>query len=469
MARAYDSEVAEREYSFSSAQLQLADAKRHNKVLQFQRNALRDDLQRARGESTILAAQLKEEQDSCDMLKLELATLQRALINSARALSQADAKLIQLMVTTKSSRHVADAAVVEQDVIISKRLAKAEAGLAAATRREASLEQLLTSERVARRKLEAHPAFEIMSKIDSSRTFGHLSEERRSSLQQNEEIMNRNKQHSGDLGGIIMKDNVHENLQPDLHQSRRIQDLETGTGKTTFDSDPQVTANRTVQGREVSIARGINFIKMETRDTRDCMKNLHVDLRPSGPAEITEINSQLPPARNTKAGGVNSDRARTNEVSKPPKKIERGTSGLYEEAELTTVTVLNVIDDLSSRGYVSPVNNSFARNIGVEPQQGSCDGAPDNHRNVALSLGTQLDSANVKVKVPPVSDVTDYRTTAFLDLPLHNVQEMQTGEMTRHRSGQGKKKRKLLGQRALASSETLPQSMVRGVELGFEG
>ena len=36
-------------------------------------------------------------------------------------------------------------------------------------------------------------------------------------------------------------------------------------------------------------------------------------------------------------------------------------------------------------------------------------------------------------------------------------------------SGQGKKKRKLLGQRALASSETLPQSMVRGVELGFEG
>ena len=166
MARAYNSEVAEREYSFSSAQLQLADAKRHIKVLQFQRNASRDDLQRARGESSILAAQLKEEQDSCDMLKLELATLQRALINSARALSQADAKLIQLMVTTRSSGHVADAAVVEQDDIISKRLAKAEAGLAASTRREASLEQLLTSERVARRELEAHPAFEIMSKID---------------------------------------------------------------------------------------------------------------------------------------------------------------------------------------------------------------------------------------------------------------------------------------------------------------
>ena len=42
MARAYSSEVVERDYSFSSAQLQLADAKRHNKVLQFQRNALRD-------------------------------------------------------------------------------------------------------------------------------------------------------------------------------------------------------------------------------------------------------------------------------------------------------------------------------------------------------------------------------------------------------------------------------------------
>ena len=35
-----------------------------------------------------------------------------------------------------------------------------------------------------------------------------------------------------------MKDNVHENLQPDLHQSRHAQeDLGTGTGKTTFDSE----------------------------------------------------------------------------------------------------------------------------------------------------------------------------------------------------------------------------------------
>ena len=121
MARAYNSEVAEREYSLASAQLQLADARRHNKVLQFQRNVLSDDFQRACGESAILAARLKEEQESCDLVKLELATVQKALVGAARALTQADHKVNQLMVCTRSTEQTADLSMEAQDTNIFKR------------------------------------------------------------------------------------------------------------------------------------------------------------------------------------------------------------------------------------------------------------------------------------------------------------------------------------------------------------
>ena len=75
MAHAYEQNIAERDYAISSTQLELANAKRHIKVLEVQRSALSDDVESARTEYEVLVAQLAEEQDSGDALKRELSSL----------------------------------------------------------------------------------------------------------------------------------------------------------------------------------------------------------------------------------------------------------------------------------------------------------------------------------------------------------------------------------------------------------
>ena len=93
MAHAYEQNIAERDYAISSTQLELANAKRHIKVLEVQRSALSDDVESARTEYEVLVAQLAEEQDSGDALKHELSSLRRALQQAAHGLSEADAEL----------------------------------------------------------------------------------------------------------------------------------------------------------------------------------------------------------------------------------------------------------------------------------------------------------------------------------------------------------------------------------------
>ena len=84
MAHAYEQDIAERDYAISSTQLELANAKRHIKVLEVQRSALSDDVESARTEYEVLVAQLAEEQDSGDALKHELSSLRRALQQAAQ-------------------------------------------------------------------------------------------------------------------------------------------------------------------------------------------------------------------------------------------------------------------------------------------------------------------------------------------------------------------------------------------------
>ena len=69
MAHAYSCDVAERDYSIASTQLELANARRQIKVLEVQRGALSDDMETARSACEVLFAQLAEEQESGDALR----------------------------------------------------------------------------------------------------------------------------------------------------------------------------------------------------------------------------------------------------------------------------------------------------------------------------------------------------------------------------------------------------------------
>ena len=96
MAHAYSCDVAERDYSIASTQLELANARRQIKVLEVQRGALSDDMETARSACEVLFAQLAEEQESGDALKSELSNLQKALQIAAQGLSGADAEISRL-------------------------------------------------------------------------------------------------------------------------------------------------------------------------------------------------------------------------------------------------------------------------------------------------------------------------------------------------------------------------------------
>ena len=154
MAHAYSCDVAERDYSIASTQLELANSRRQIKVLEVQRGALSDDMETARSEYEVLFAQLAEEQESGDALKRELSNLRKALQTAAQGLSGADAEISRLTdeITTEERR--ARVTIEAGKKGSSEALAQAEKRLAEATRREAKLEQILVHEREAREKLE---------------------------------------------------------------------------------------------------------------------------------------------------------------------------------------------------------------------------------------------------------------------------------------------------------------------------
>jgi len=482
MARAYNSEVAEREYSLASAQLQLADARRHNKVLQFQRNVLSDDFQRACGESAILAAQLKEEQESCDLLKLELATVQKALVGAARALTQADHKVKQLMVCTRSTEQTADLSMEAQDTNIFKRLAKAEAGLVAATRREASLEQLLSSERNARRELEASSAFGTKYRINTPCNFAQLPEERKSrpqhaGVQEKPFVEHRAakklrhksvEQHGiqplkqrtrGKNGTKLEADKRHEDLQSALHQNLRcIQKLGT---KVANESEPVITVQGHLHRQDDSLVQGVNHIGRGTHDTCDNIMKLPAEPRFLDSVNLLPANNHLPRARGGNADSKIEVHIQTDESPIIRKRKEQGKVRRSGEVELTKVTIHNVIDDLSARGYVSPVSHFGGPINGEESRLGSACVPPDDHvsANVAPSLGIQDSSSSKQIKVPTVSDGSNFPLSNVSRSPLNSIQDTQIEKVMSRENKLHKKKRKLLGQCALASSDTLPSSV----------
>ena len=150
MAHAYSCDIAERDYSIASTHLELANARRHIKVLEVQQSALNDDLETARTEYEVLVAQLAEEQSSSDAFKQEVSSLRQALKTAAEGLSEADKEIVRLTERADTADGRASKLVVALDASeedAKSALAQAEARLAEAERREASLEQLLNIER----------------------------------------------------------------------------------------------------------------------------------------------------------------------------------------------------------------------------------------------------------------------------------------------------------------------------------
>lgn len=200
MAHAYEQDIAERDYAISSAQLELANAKRHIKVLEVQRSALSDDVETARTEYEVLVAQLAEEQDSGDALKRELSSLRRALQQAAHGLSEADAELERTTRQLEEARR--DVARAERDAergaslraqttdeqAAATQLARAEAKLEEVMRREAGLEQRLIFEREAKEALEETAARERAAAAraaeDASRVAGEAASLRREVTEQ---------------------------------------------------------------------------------------------------------------------------------------------------------------------------------------------------------------------------------------------------------------------------------------------
>ena len=79
MAITHTCDIAERNYSLASSQLQLANARNQVKVLEIQCSTLQAGVETTRAEYEVLLSQLAEERCSSDGLKIELARLQRAL------------------------------------------------------------------------------------------------------------------------------------------------------------------------------------------------------------------------------------------------------------------------------------------------------------------------------------------------------------------------------------------------------
>lgn len=189
MAHAYNQDIAERDYTISSTQLELANARRHIKVLEVQRSALSDDVETARTEYEVLVAQLAEEQDSGDALKNELSTLRKALQHAAQGLAEADGEISRLSQEAQIAKQYAERKIADEPSKgNSQTLARAEARLEEVTRGEAALEQRLIFEREAKEALEesvkAERAAATRAADDANRSAGEAAALRRELTEQ---------------------------------------------------------------------------------------------------------------------------------------------------------------------------------------------------------------------------------------------------------------------------------------------
>jgi hypothetical protein len=99
---------------------------------------------------------------------------------------------------------------------------------------------------------------------------------------------------------------------------------------------------------------------------------------------------------------------------------------------------------LSARGYVSPVSHFGGPINGEESRLGSACVPPDDHvsANVAPSLGIQDSSSSKQIKVPTVSDGSNFPLSNVSRSPLNSIQDTQIEKVTSRENKLHKKKAK---------------------------
>ena len=386
MAHAYSCDVAERDYSIASTQLELANARRQIKVLEVQRGALSDDMETARSACEVLFAQLAEEQESGDALKSELSNLQKALQIAAQGLSGADAEISRLTDKISTAERHARVTIEAGKKGSCEALAHAEMKLAEALRREAQLEQSLMRERELKEKLEevlAQERAKTSNYTDKSR--GATAEvvklrreltDQRGAVHELQRLLAER-----DGAAAVLKEQLADaerrrlnaNVTTDQGVHVRLQDVQRRASEMARELGSKTAALKALE-------RQIGEQTAETASERNKAENYHIQVReleavmtanglsmPDAPLQgknwISSVSASKQGGSITKpAGEIVQVKAvhTSNCIAKTPSRpySGEGLSGspksLFTE-EVAKETVLNVLDHLSLSGYVSPL------------------------------------------------------------------------------------------------------------------
>ena len=417
MAHAYSCEVAERDYSIASTQLELANARRQIKVLEVQRSSLADDMETARTEYEVLVAQLAEEQDSGDALKRELASMRKALHMAAKGLSGADAEIARLTERAAVAERRAQAAIEAGKEGTLTALAQAEERLAASTKREAALEQRIITEFETKQCLEETAARERLAAAraseDANKAAGEAAALRRELTEQRSavhelqrllaerdgavavlkaQLADAEEKHKSGDGG------AESELRGRLHEvERRSGELarELGSKSAALQALERQLGERTAEAaNERGLAERDRLRIIELEAELRAMRS-RFSSGGSGPStrcveDVDGVAMTNKATTATKASRI-TRHAHESAAARGVADLDDGSGSpgsLFTE-EAAKATVVNVLDHLSLSGYVSPLSKTAL--------DGSVRRNPDSTVKAALGVDAAFDDAEQDV------------------------------------------------------------------------
>ena len=386
MAHAYSCEVAERDYSIASTQLELANARRQIKVLEVQRSSLADDMETARTEYEVLVAQLAEEQDSGDALKRELASMRKALHMAAKGLSGADAEIARLSERAAVAERRAQAAIEAGKEGTLTALAQAEERLAASTKREAALEQRIITEVETKEGLEETAARERLAAAraseDANKVAGEAAALRRELTEQRSAVHELQRLLAERDGAVaVLKaqladvEEKHKSvdggaeseLRGRLHEvERRSGEMarELGSKSAALQALERQLGERTAEAaneRGLAERDRLRIIELEAElramrsrfssggsgPSARCVEDVDGVVMTNKVTTVTKASRVTRRAHESAAAGGDADLDDSS-----------GSPGSLFTEEAAKATVANVLDHLSLSGYVSPLSKT---------------------------------------------------------------------------------------------------------------
>jgi hypothetical protein len=510
MAITHTCDIAERNYSLASSQLQLANARNQVKVLEIQCSTLQDGVETTRAEYEVLLSQLAEERCSSDGLKIELARLQRALWKTANALNVADSEIQRLSFQTETAeRNTKQGA--GNGIAVALELA--EEKLVAAARRETSLQERLLMERAAK---------EIAEKGSLARGHAscvHVSEnspypgktaafapERKTESQftklfvENDsfqkEIAELNVENAGLRCTVAWYEGAMINLKEQLEAAEKrlckikpasnfthascALDLESHVDGLLRESD-STRAVLAVLRRQLE-DRNAELIdeRAKTSQMRTDISRMISDLCEAKSQFLEQFPTVLPYANNAMAQAKPDESDNLNRCTENPLNSDPSTYSKERPLQNQTVqeTVVNVIDHLSLSGYVSPLrqtkNNNRTADLGCEPVS-ACGS-----RNVVVEgtsrqilEGVKNDTKgylkeNHKFDIVACRELSSGMGNNAQIPPRAHLRSSANAPRGAVKSARKKKRRKLLEQGAIPGSDTLPTSLLFGMGEDFQ-